>query len=80
MQMISVSELNEYLRMSMDSDPVLTIVLVRGEISNFTNHYKTGHFYFSLKDDQSALRDVMFRGNNSRLTFHMRGQAAVYLQ
>ena len=61
MQMISVSELNEYLRMSMDSDPVLTNVLVRGEISNFTNHYKTGHFYFSLKDEGALVRAVMFR-------------------
>ena len=69
MQMISVSELNEYLRMSMDSDPVLTNVLVRGEISNFTNHYKTGHFYFSLKDEGALVRAVMFRSYASRLPF-----------
>ncbi len=65
----TVSEINEYVRMLLDSDPRLRRVWLRGEISNFTNHYKTGHFYFSLKDDQSALRAVMFRGNNSRLTF-----------
>ena len=65
----TVSEINEYVRMLLDSDPRLRRVWLRGEISNFTNHYKTGHFYFSLKDEQSALRAVMFRGNNSRLTF-----------
>ena len=65
----TVSEINEYVRMLLDSDPRLRRVWLRGEISNFTNHYKTGHFYFSIKDDQSALRAVMFRGNNSHLTF-----------
>ncbi len=65
----TISEINEYVRMLLDSDPRLRRVWLRGEISNFTNHYKTGHFYFSLKDEQSALRAVMFRGNNSRLTF-----------
>jgi exodeoxyribonuclease VII large subunit len=65
----TVSEINEYVRMLLDSDPRLRRVWLRGEISNFTNHYKTGHFYFSLKDEQSSLRAVMFRGNNSRLTF-----------
>jgi exodeoxyribonuclease VII large subunit len=65
----TVSEINEYVRMVLDSDPRLRRVWLRGEISNFTNHYKTGHFYFSLKDEQSSLRAVMFRGNNSRLTF-----------
>ena len=68
-QMISVSELNEYLRMSMDSDPILCNIFVRGEISNFTNHYKTGHFYFSLKDDGALVRAVMFRSYASRLAF-----------
>ena len=65
----TVSEINEYVRMLLDGDPRLRRVWLRGEISNFTNHYKTGHFYFSIKDDQSTLRAVMFRGNNSRLTF-----------
>ena len=65
----SISEINEYVRMLLDGDPRLRRVWLRGEISNFTNHYKTGHFYFSLKDEQSSLRAVMFRGNNSRLSF-----------
>ena len=67
--LISVSELNEYMRMLLDSDPVLGSVFVRGEISNFTNHYKTGHFYFSLKDEGALVRAVMFRGNAQKLRF-----------
>lgn len=67
--LLTVSELNEYLRMLLDANPVLANVYVRGEISNFTNHYKTGHFYFSLKDEGGVLRAVMFRGNAQRLRF-----------
>ena len=65
----TVSEINEYVRMVLDSDARLRRVWLRGEISNFVNHYKTGHFYFSLKDEASSLRAVMFRGSNCRLTF-----------
>ena len=65
----SVSEINEYVRMLIDSDARLHRVWLRGEISNFTNHYKTGHFYFSLKDESCSIRAVMFRGSNVRLGF-----------
>ena len=65
----TVSEINEYVRMVLDSDPRLRRVWLRGEISNFTNHYKTGHYYFSVKDEQSSLRAVMFRGHNAKLSF-----------
>lgn len=68
-QLLSVSELNEYIRMLLDNSPVLGSVFVRGEISNFTNHYKTGHFYFSLKDEGALVRAVMFRGNAQKLRF-----------
>ena len=67
--LLTVTELNEYLRMLMDGNPLLGDVLVRGEISNFTNHYKTGHFYFSLKDEGGAVRAVMFRSYAGRLAF-----------
>lgn len=67
--LLTVSQLNEYLRMLLDSNPVLGSVFVRGEISNFTNHYKTGHFYFSLKDEGALVRAVMFRTNAQRLRF-----------
>ncbi len=68
-QLLSVTELNEYIRMLLDNNPVLGSVFVRGEISNFTNHYKTGHFYFSLKDEGALVRAVMFRGNAQKLRF-----------
>lgn len=41
----------------------------KAEISNFTNHYKTGHFYFTLKDEGSLLKVVMFRGSAAKLPF-----------
>ncbi len=68
-RIISVSELNEYIKLVLESDELLMRVFVKGEISNFVNHYKTGHFYFSLKDAGGAVRAVMFRGNASRLKF-----------
>ena len=68
-QLLTVSELNEYLRYQMDSNPLLSSLFLRGEISNFTNHYKTGHFYFSLKDEGGTVRAVMFRTYASRVKF-----------
>ena len=55
--------------MIIDNDELLVSVCVRGEISNFTNHYKTGHFYMTLKDESSLIKAVMFRGNASKLKF-----------
>ena len=68
-QILSVSQLNEYIRMMMDSNSLLSNVFIRGEISNFTNHYKTGHFYFSVKDESALVRAVMFRSYASRVPF-----------
>lgn len=65
----TVSEINEYVRILLDAQTPLQNVWVRGEISNFKNHYKTGHFYFTVKDELSSLRAVMFRGANASLTF-----------
>lgn len=67
--LLTVTELNEYLKMLMDGNPLLANLYVKGEISNFTNHYKTGHFYFSLKDEAGAVRGVMFRSYAQRLSF-----------
>ena len=58
---ITVTALNRYVKTLLERDSVLTDVALRGEISNFTNHYKTGHFYFSLKDEQCSVKAVMFR-------------------
>lgn len=67
-RIVSVSQINEYIRAQMDQDPLLTSVAVRGEISNY-KLYPSGHHYFTLKDDTSALRCVMFKGNAFRLKF-----------
>ncbi|PWL97309.1 MAG: exodeoxyribonuclease VII large subunit [Clostridiales bacterium] len=68
-RIITVSELNEYIKMVLEHDELLMRIFVKGEISNFTNHYKTGHFYFSLKDEGGTVRAVMFRGSAARLKF-----------
>ena len=65
---LSISQLNEYIRGRMDTDPLLTQVAVRGEISNY-KLYPSGHHYFTLKDESSALKCVMFKGNAIRLRF-----------
>ena len=66
---LTVSQLNTYIKMMFDSDRRLSKICLVGEISNFVNHYKTGHCYFSLKDDKSAIKAVMFAGNASNLKF-----------
>lgn len=66
---LTVTQLNTYLKMKLEEDPRLSGVLVAGEISNFTHHYKSGHLYFSLKDERSVLRAVMFARSASRLRF-----------
>lgn len=66
---VTVTELNEYIKRLIDGDAPLNSVLVKGEISNFKNHYSTGHFYFTLKDDGGVLRAVMFRSSASKLPF-----------
>ncbi len=65
----SVTQLNDYVKALVDSSEVLCNVCVAGEISNFTNHYKTGHLYFTLKDENSLLKSVMFRTYASTLNF-----------
>lgn len=65
---LSVTQLNDYIRGRMDADPLLNQVAVRGEISNY-KLYPSGHHYFTLKDESGALRCVMFKGNAVRLRF-----------
>lgn len=65
---LSITQLNEYIRGKMDVDPLLAQVAVRGEISNY-KLYPSGHHYFTLKDESSALKCVMFKGNAVRLRF-----------
>ena len=65
---LSITQLNEYIRGRMDADPLLAQVAVRGEISNY-KLYPSGHHYFTLKDESGALKCVMFKGNAMRLRF-----------
>lgn len=68
MQVITVGELNRYIKQKIESDSLMTGICVRGEISNFKHHY-TGHMYMSLKDDTGSIRAVMFRSAASRIAF-----------
>jgi exodeoxyribonuclease VII large subunit len=68
MNILTVSELNKHIKDLISKDAVLSGLWVKGEISNFKNHY-SGHFYFSLKDEKSLLKCVMFRSNASLLPF-----------
>ena len=67
-QVLSITQINEYIRGKMDADVLLNQVAVRGEISNY-KMYPSGHHYFTLKDENSALKAVMFKGNAMRLRF-----------
>ena len=65
---LSISQLNEYIRGKLDSDALLNGVAVRGEISNY-KVYPSGHHYFTLKDESSQLKCVMFKSSSMRLRF-----------
>ena len=66
---LSVTQLNTYVKSILEGDLILRNVFVVGEISNFTNHYRTGHYYMTLKDENSCIKAVMFRSANQRLRF-----------
>ena len=67
-QIYSITQVNEYIQGMMNADPRLSQVAVRGEISNY-KCYPSGHHYFTLKDESSALKCVMFKGNAMGLRF-----------
>ena len=67
-QVLSVTQINEYIRSVMDTDSLLSGLAIRGEISNY-KMYPSGHHYFTIKDDGAALKCVMFKGNAIRLRF-----------
>ena len=66
---LTVSQLNNYIKGLFDEIPVFRNIYVSGEISNFTNHYRTGHFYFSLKDEKAVVKAVMFNNYASKVKF-----------
>ena len=67
-KILSITQINEYIRARMDADPMLASIAVRGEISNY-KLYPSGHHYFTLKDEGGALKCVMFKGNAFKLRF-----------
>ena len=67
-EVLSITQINEYIRRRIDGDPFLSSVAARGEISNY-KVYPSGHHYFTIKDEGASLKCVMFRGNAQRLKF-----------
>ena len=65
---ITVEQLNRYIKEKVDSDEFLNNVYVKGEISNFKHHY-TGHMYFTLKDENSLVKCIMFKSYTPHLSF-----------
>lgn len=66
---LSVKQLNMYVKSLIEGDARLAFVSIKGEISNFKNHFSSGHFYFTLKDNDAAIRCVMFRSYASAVKF-----------
>ena len=69
MPVITVSQINRYLGFVLKGDKNLQGIMIKGEISNCVRHYRSGHIYFTLKDDNSAVKAVMFAQAASRLKF-----------
>lgn len=85
-EVLSVTQLNTYLKFKFEGDENLSHVFVTGEISNYSNNYRSGHLYFTLKDDRCTIRAVMFSKSASRLRFRpddgmkvlVRGRVGIY--
>ena len=83
---LTVTQLNTYAKSVIEQDSNLNNVFVVGEISNFVDHYRSGHLYMSIKDNQSVISAVMFAGSASRLKFQpqngmsviIRGRVSIY--
>lgn len=86
MQTVTVKQLNLFVKSIIESETRLNDIYVTGEISNFKNHYASGHLYFTLKDNDASIRCVMFKGYASRLKFMVsdglkviiRGRVSIY--
>jgi exodeoxyribonuclease VII large subunit len=83
---LTVSQVNMYIKSILTENINLKSILIRGEISNFSNNYKSGHMYFSLKDEKSLIKAVMFSSYAMKLKFRpedgmkviVSGQITVY--
>lgn len=69
MNVITVTQLNTYIKSILDENPILNTIYVKGEISNFKHYFKSGHMYLTLKDSSCQLKAVMFSSYASRLKF-----------
>ena len=86
MNVLTVTQVNTYIKALLDESTPLRIIFISGEISNFTHYYRSGHLYFTLKDESSQIKAVMFSSNASRLRFQAengmkvicRGRISVY--
>ncbi len=86
MQTVTVKQLNLFVKSLIEGDMRLNDIYVVGEISNFKNHYASGHLYFTLKDNDASIRCVMFRGFASQVKFRiedglkvvLRGRVSIY--
>ena len=75
---ISVTDLNKYVKNKIADDEYLNNILVKGEISNFKHHY-TGHMYFTLKDENSLIKCIMFKSYAQKLNFEPKDGMKVYI-
>lgn len=75
---ITVSDLNQYVKNKIAEDEYLNNILVKGEISNFKNHY-TGHMYFTLKDEKSLIKCIMFKSYAQKLNFMPKDGMKVFI-
>jgi exodeoxyribonuclease VII large subunit len=75
---VTVSDLNQYIKNKIADDEYLNNILVKGEISNFKNHY-TGHMYFTLKDENSLIKCIMFKSYAQKLNFMPKDGMKVFI-
>ncbi|MDD4343838.1 MAG: exodeoxyribonuclease VII large subunit, partial [Eubacteriales bacterium] len=64
----TVSEINQYIKNTLENDPLLSNFWLKGELSNYINH-SSGHMYFTIKDDSGSIKCVMFRSRAGRVRF-----------
>lgn len=77
---LSVSQINTYLKSIIDGDRNLKKIYIKGEISNFNNNYRSGHFYFTLKDEKSAIKAVMFSSSAKNVRFEVQNSMQVVVR
>ena len=80
MPILTVSQLNRYVAFRLHEDSNLRTVFVRGEIANFTRNFRSGHCYFSVRDEEASVRAVMFRSNADRMQFTPENGMHILLQ